>query len=69
MDGDEISVIFDEEEQKRSRLTIPGKLEHWIELTENFKVRQKHTQETGKEEVARRLEKYKGYRELQVPKK
>lgn len=32
IDGDEITVTFDEEEQKRSRLTLAGKLEHFHEI-------------------------------------
>jgi hypothetical protein len=66
VNGDEISVIFDEEEKNRSRLTLAGKLEHWIELKESFKIRQQGVQEIGKEEISKRLKKYKGYRELQV---
>jgi len=32
IDGDRIKVTFSEEEQARSRLTMAGKLEHWVEI-------------------------------------
>ncbi len=33
VDGDRITVTFSEEEQARSRLTIAGKHEHWVEVS------------------------------------
>jgi hypothetical protein len=34
IDGDRIKVTFSEEEQARSRLTMAGKYEHWVEIRE-----------------------------------
>jgi hypothetical protein len=37
MDGDEITVIFDEEEQKKSRLTLEGERVHFYEVGTSLK--------------------------------
>jgi len=66
VDGDEITVTFPEEEQKRSRLTIAGKREHYVELQENFKIMR---QKADLDQIPRRIEKYKGYREVKKPKR
>jgi hypothetical protein len=58
-----IRVIFPEEEQKRSRLAMDGKLEHFYELRESFKILEQRMQREGKE-LPGLLEKYKGYREI-----
>lgn len=64
VDGDEITVTFSEEEQKRSRLTLAGKLEHWNELRENFKI---FEQREDKDEIPKKLEKYKSYKSYSRP--
>jgi multimeric flavodoxin WrbA/uncharacterized Zn finger protein (UPF0148 family) len=66
VEGDEIIVTFSEEEQKRSRLTIAGKREHWVELNEDFKM---SLQRPDRGQIPKRLEKYKGYREVKKPKR
>jgi len=60
VDGDKITVTFSEKERKRSRLTIAGKLEHWIELRENSKIRMQKGDDTA--EIAKRLKKYESYK-------
>jgi hypothetical protein len=37
-----------------------------MELGEDFKIKVQRMQEGGKEEIAKRLEKYKGYKELKI---
>jgi multimeric flavodoxin WrbA len=64
VEGDKISVTFSEKEQKRSRLTLAGKLEHNDELRHNFGI---FAQRQDKDQIPARLEKYKGYRELKMP--
>lgn len=66
VEGDEITVTFSEEEQKSSWLTMAGKIAHCMELGEDFKIKVQRMQEGGKEEIAKRLEKYKGYKELKI---
>lgn len=61
IDGDEITVTFDEEEQKRSRLTLAGKLEHFYEIGESYSM---FMQREDKDEIPKRLEKYKSYKEI-----
>jgi multimeric flavodoxin WrbA len=36
LEGDRIKVVFSEEEQARSRVTMAGKLEHWVEVRESL---------------------------------
>jgi multimeric flavodoxin WrbA len=64
--GDEITVTFSEEEKKRSRLTIAGKREHFVELQENFKILM---QRPDLDQIPKRVEKYKGYKEVKKPKR
>ena len=52
---------FSEEEQQRARLTIAGKLEHVLEIGENFKTA---AQRDDLDQIPVRLEKYEGYREI-----
>ena len=65
VDGNEITVTFSEEEQKRSRLTLAGKMEHWVELRNNFPMIGQRIQKEGME-LPKKLEKYKGYKEIQI---
>jgi multimeric flavodoxin WrbA len=64
IDGDEITVTFSEEEQKRSRLTLTGKLEHWNELERNAAA---FMQKSDIDEIPKRLEKYKSYKSYSLP--
>jgi uncharacterized Zn finger protein (UPF0148 family) len=66
VEGDEIKVTFSPEEQARSRLTIAGKREHFVELTENGKMLM---QRTDLAQIPQRVEKYKGYKEVKKPKR
>lgn len=66
VDGDEITVTFSEEEQKRSRLTLAGLLEHWFELRGNFKKAEQKMQREGKE-LSKKLEKYKSNKSCSLP--
>jgi multimeric flavodoxin WrbA len=59
VDGDHISVAFSEEEQKRSRLYMAGKVEHWVELRENVAM---FMQRPDAFEVPERMKKYESYR-------
>ena len=61
VEGDKITVVFDEEEKKRSRLTIEGKREHFFEVGENYQI---FMQRPDKDEIPKRLEKYRSYREI-----
>jgi flavone/flavonol reductase len=56
VDGDEVTVIFDEEEQKKSHLTLEGRRHHFYELNEVIK-----KFEQRKSEVSKKLERYKAY--------
>jgi len=60
MEGENISVHFPDEEQKRSHLTVNGMLEHKRELEANFERAKKIVRVDG-EEIQRRLEKYERY--------
>ncbi len=64
VDGNKITVKFSKKEQERSRLTMAGKYEHWVELDQNMKA----TQKVDMKEIERRLVKYKGYAEVAKPK-
>ncbi len=77
IDGGEISVTFSEEEQKRSRLGIHAKLEHWIELQDNFKLIEARMRAEGQTlpaglgrydspSLRAKLEKFEGYREIKT---
>jgi multimeric flavodoxin WrbA len=61
--GKKIKVTFSKKEQERSRLTIPGKREHFIELTQNYGSMRPDLKAIGK-----KLEKYRGYAESKKPK-
>ena len=61
VEGDEIIVTFSEEEQRRARLTIAGKLEHIHEIRENFRTA---AQRDDLHQIPIRLKKYEGYREI-----
>lgn len=56
IEGDRITVIFSEEEQKRSRLTIAGLKEHWDELRGNSQMAR---QRPDMSKMQERVEKYK----------
>lgn len=61
VEGDKITVTFSEDEQRRSRLMLAGKKEHWDEVTGNTK----SFIESGRVgEVDQRLEKYQS---CQIP--
>ncbi len=57
---DNIIVTFSQKEQTRSRLTIAGKYEHWLELSGYGNLKQQV--DTG--EIARRLDEFQGYKEV-----
>ena len=69
IENGEIKVIFSEEEQKRSRLTIAGKMEHWNEYHPSdpekaWELKQTSTipsskQKQFKDEIKRKMVKYK----------
>jgi multimeric flavodoxin WrbA len=61
VDGDRISVTFSEEEQKRARLTVAGKLEHYLEIRDNFRIA---AARKDLDQIPERLKKYEGYREI-----
>ena len=63
MIGNEITVTFSEEEQKRARLTIAGKLEHFQEIRDNFKTA---AQRDDLDQIPLRLKKYEGYKEIEI---
>ena len=56
VDGDEITVVFPEEEQQKSRLTLEGKRIHFYEI-----------QDVAKELEPKKLEKYKSYEPYSLP--
>ena len=58
--GNEIVVTFSEEEKARSRLTIAGKLEHYLEIKDNFRIANSRT---DLDQIPDKLKKYEGYRE------
>ncbi len=57
----QVSVIFTEEEQKKSRLTIAGKLEHFNEVRENQIIAMARKDLA---EIPAKLKQYEGYGEL-----
>ena len=61
VEGDEITVTFSDEEQKRARLTIAGKLEHFHEIRDNFKMA---AGRDDPDQIPVRLRKYEGYKEI-----
>ena len=65
VDGQGITVTFSEEEQKRSRLTLAGEMEHVNEIDNNIKIKQARMEREGKD-LPGKLEKYKGYKEIQM---
>jgi len=62
VEGDKISVTFSEEEQKRARLTVAGKLEHYLEIRDNFRIA---ATRNDLDQIPERLKKYEGYREIE----
>jgi multimeric flavodoxin WrbA len=62
VEGDEITVTFSEEEQKKARLTIAGKLEHYLEIRDNFRIA---AARKDLDQIPERLKKYEGYREIE----
>lgn len=63
IDGDNISVTFTKKERERSRLTMAGKYEHWVELGNNARAAEK----ASLNEIEKRLKKYRGYAEKAKP--
>jgi len=64
VEGDEIIVTFSEAEQKRARLTIAGKMEHFHEIRNNF---QMAAGRDDLDQIPVRLKKYEGYKEIKNP--
>jgi multimeric flavodoxin WrbA len=58
VEGDKISVVFSEEEKKRSRLYMAGKVEHWVELRTNVGMFMKRPDAY---DIPKRVEKYESY--------
>jgi multimeric flavodoxin WrbA len=58
VDGDRISVVFGEEEQKRSRLYMAGKVEHCVEIRENVGMSMRRPDAF---DIPKRMEKYESY--------
>lgn len=61
LEGDEITVAFSEDEQRRARLTIAGKLEHFHEIVDNYKTA---TERDDQDQIPLRLRKYEAYKEI-----
>jgi multimeric flavodoxin WrbA len=61
--GNKIKVTFSEKERKRSRLTIAGKREHFIELMHNY-----GSMKPDLAAIDKKLKKYRGYAEVKKPK-
>jgi len=61
VEGDEITVAFSEEEQKRARLTIAGKLEHINEIRDNLRIAMGRK---DLDQIPAKLKKYEGYKEI-----
>jgi multimeric flavodoxin WrbA len=71
IENGEIAVAFTENEQKRSRITLAGKLEHWIEYhpanpDQAYELKQTSTLPPSKEkqlrdEIAKKLKRYQSY--------
>ena len=60
--NDEITVVFPDEEQKKSRLTLEGKRLHFWEIADVNK-----EFEQRKHELPEKLEKYKSYKPYSRP--
>ena len=58
VEGDKISVHFGEEEKKRSRLYMAGKVEHWAELRTNMGM---FMQRPDAYDIPKKVEKYESY--------
>jgi hypothetical protein len=79
IENDEIKVIFSDEEQKRSRLTLAGKMEHWNEYhpldpEKAWTSKQTSTMPPSKQkqymdEIKRKMAKYKADKPSIKPKK
>ena len=54
-------MTFSEVEQKRARLTIAGKLEHFYEIGDNYKIA---AERDDQDQIPERLMKYEGYKEI-----
>lgn len=68
VEGDNVSVTFSAAEQKRSRLNFDGKLEHVKEIKSFGSIAGPKIKAAG-DDLQKALEKYKGYKELNVPNK
>ena len=64
-DGDDITVTFSEEEQRKSHLTLEGMLAHVLELR-GYSQKAGEKMQLDRREIAKRLEKYEGYREIKL---
>ena len=62
VEGDDISVTFSEKEQERARLTIAGKLEHYLEIRDNFRIA---AARKDLDQIPEKLKKYEGYGEIE----
>jgi multimeric flavodoxin WrbA len=62
VEGDDIFVNFSEEEQKKARLTVAGKLEHYLEIRDNFRLA---AARKDLDQIPERLKKYEGYKEIE----
>ncbi len=62
VEGGKISVTFSEEEQKKARLTVAGKLEHYLEISDNFRIA---AARKDLDQIPERLKKYEGYGEIE----
>jgi flavone/flavonol reductase len=60
--GGDITVTFSEEEQKKARLTVAGKLEHYLEIRDNFRIA---AARKDLDQIPERLKRYEGYREIE----
>ena len=61
VEGDDIFVTFSEEEQKKARLTVAGKVEHYHEIRDSFRIA---AARKDLDQIPERLKKYEGYREI-----
>jgi hypothetical protein len=55
-------VTFSEEEQKKARLTVAGKMEHYHEIRDSFRIA---AARKDLDQIPERLKKYEGYREIE----
>lgn len=62
VEGDDIFVTFSEEERKKARLTVAGKMEHYHEIRDNFRIA---AARKDLDQIPERLKKYEGYREIE----